>query len=187
MSTRPSLVFGSLVLLWVLAPPSDSTAQVRWRALNLQAGIAFGPTDFVGAGLSVAGELGVRDPLRVFAQWADWQALASCSVLHVASECNVDAQLWELGVGYGLGISEKVAPFLGAGLGMYRRRQGPSSDTTTSPVISIGAGLDIRVTSPIAVRLSLIHQEVLDGELGDRYGTRVRFTGLLAGLGVAVW
>lgn len=185
MRARSRTLFLSLLLL--VAWPCGSTAQVRWRALNFQAGVAFGPTKFAGAGLSFAGELGVHDPLRVFAQWTDWQALGSCAVLHAASECNVDAHLWELGLRYGLDIGEKVAPFVGAGLGMYRRRSGSNSDPSTSPILSVAAGLDIRVTAPVAIRLSLTHQEVLDGELRDRYGTGVRFTGLLAGLGVAVW
>lgn len=186
MNGRPSSLIVSLLLL-VLVWPGGSTAQVRWRALNLQAGVAFGPNEFAGAGLSLAGELGVRDPLRVFAQWTDWRVLGSCAVLDAASECNVDAHLWELGLRYGLDIGEKVAPFAGAGLGMYRRRSGPNSDPTTSAIVSVAAGLDIRATGPLAIRLSFVHQEVLDGELGDRYGTGVRFTGLLAGLGIAVW
>jgi len=167
--------------------PATSAAQERWRAISLQAGVGFGSSDFGGGGASVAAELGVRDQLRVFAQWTDWQALASCTVADGLSECNTDADVVELGLRQGLGVGRRVAPFVGGGIGLYHRRDSSESEATNSVVLSVGMGLDIAVSAPLTVRFSLVHHEVRNDTLAERYGTGVRFTGFLVGLGLAVW
>jgi hypothetical protein len=175
----------ALMLIAVLVP-AGSSAQTRWRSATLQAGLAHGSTNFDGLGLSVAGEVGVFRDLRVVAQWTNWQALAGCSVQDDSSECNAHASLWELGLRQGLGVAPRVAPYVGAGFGLYRRRLGDQSPTY-SPYISIGAGFDIRVGGLTIIRLSVVHQELFDDRIEQHYRSGVRFTGILLGIGLAVW
>jgi hypothetical protein len=99
-----------LALIAVLMPVSSS-AQTRWRSATLQAGLAGGSDGFAGLGLSLAGEVGVFHRLRVVAQWTNRQVLAGYSVEDAPSECNAQANVWELGLRQGVGVSPRVAPY----------------------------------------------------------------------------
>ncbi len=175
-----------LLLTLVFSNPQGISGQERWRAVHVQAGLAHGSGDFIGLGASVTAELGISGTLRAFVQLTDWGALGSCQVEDALSPCNAKADLWELGVHQGLGVSERVAPFVGGAVGLHRR-QGGGNPSTSSVAFSLSAGLDIAVAHPITVRLSMVHQEVIDARLEERYGVGIRFTGILVGLGVAVW
>jgi hypothetical protein len=135
----------------------------------------------------VAGEVGVFHHLRVVAQWTNWQALAGCSVQDAPSECNAHANLWELGLRQGIGVAPQVAPYIGAGFGLYRRRTSFDDDPTYSPYLSIEAGIDTRVRAPLTIRLSAVHQELFDDQVEEIYSAGIRFTGVLVGIGLAVW
>ena len=136
----------------------------------------------------MAGEVGVFRHLRIVAQWTDWQGLAGCGVDDAPSECNAQADLWELGLRQGLGVSPGVAPYVGAGVGVYRRRATSfDDDRTHSPYLSIGAGIELRVRTPATIRLSFVHQELFDDRVEESYGAGVRFTGVLFGIGLSVW
>ena len=85
-------------------------------------------------------------------------------------------------------MSPRVAPYVGAGFGLYRRRPNCCDDDLThSPYLSIGAGIDIRPRSPFTIRFSVVHQELFDDQVEEIYRSGVRFTGVLLGIGLSVW
>ncbi len=178
----------AILVLVAMLVPVGSSAQTRWRSGTLQAGFAAGTDGFLGFGLSLAGEVGVFHHLRVGAQWTNWQALAGCGVSDAPSECNAQANLWELGLRQGIGVSPRVAPYVGAGFGLYRRRANCCDDDVTySPYLSIGAGFDIRPKTSFTIRWSVVHQELFDHRVEEVYSGGVRFTGMLLGVGLSVW
>ena len=185
-SRKRYVPLAALTIIAMLVPVGSS-AQARWRSATLQAGLASGSHDFGGLGLSVAGEVGVFRHLRLVAQWTNWQALAGCSVQDAPSECNAHGSLWELGLRQGLGVSPRVAPYVGAGFGLYRRRACCDDDPTYSPYLSIGAGFDIRPRTSFTIRFSVVHQELFDDQVEDIYTAGIRFTGILLGIGLSVW
>ena len=187
--------FAVATAAWHCAVPDVALAQGRWRSAHVQ--LAVNPGRFGGLGYGLVAELGLFGPLRASLQRIDWHRIRSCVVADAPSECNNDPVLWEVGGRLGFGTNEKVAPFIGGGVGIYRRTwfttRGPSIrylDTpqrSSSPSLSLAAGMDIAVFEPLSMRISVMHQEVFDADLKWIYGHRVRFSGLLVGLGLAYW
>lgn len=138
--------------------------------------------------------------LNVAASRIAWDALRGCRVYDALAECGGKPVLWALGPRLTVGASERVEPFLGVSLGLYRRtwqtnlnprglRYLDQPDRRSSPSVVLSAGLDIRLVSAVVFRLKLTHQEVLDSTVQEYYkffaGHRLRFTGISAGLGLA--
>lgn len=95
-------------------------------------------------------------------------------------------QSWEAGLRLGFGDSPRVAPFAGVGVGMYHLRSS-LYDASRAATIAAAVGMDVMISAPVALRLSASYQEVLGQSVRDRIGGSLRFMGLHAGLGLAVW
>lgn len=180
---RPVLAAAALVVLALLSPLALH-AQPPTRALTIQPGIGFGTSDFGGLGLAIAGEIAVGSRLRLYGQWTDWEVFAGCGVADAPSECNTEAHLFEVGGRLGLAEGGRLAPYIGAGAGLYHRGFPEGVPTSNSALGSVTAGIDIRVGDPLTVRISIVHHEVFDDSLTELYDERVRVTGLLIGLGI---
>ena len=175
--------------------PELAYSQGRWKSAHAQ--FVVNPGRFGGLGYAIGAEMGLFGSFRASLQRIDWQGIRHCVVYDAATECNNAPVMWEVGGRLSLGSGEKVAPFIGAGVGLYRRTwfttRGPSIrylDTpkrSSSPSLSLIAGMDFVVLQPLLVRVSIVHQEVFSSDLEWIYGERVRFSGLLMGLGLAFW
>ena len=183
-----------------VGPSTDLGAQQRWVGGHAQLVASVGSEGMLG--YSISGEFAVVGPVRAAVSRVAWDGVRGCAVDDALTNCPGAPVLWELGARLGLGVSERVAPFLGAGLGLYRRTWSttldPSSiswlttpNRSSSASLAVSAGLDIKIASPLVVRFMAVHQEVLDDEVQEYYrffaGRRLTFTGLSAGLGIAVW
>jgi hypothetical protein len=164
----------------------DLEAQERWRAGYGQAAIVRGAGHFSGIGANATMEMGVRRSLRAYIGVADWNAFGSCTVTDAVSACGEKAESLEIGLRGSLGASSRVAPFLGGGLGLYRL-DGSLYERAHAFTVTMSAGIDIMVSAPLTVRVSLVHQEVPSQPVRDRLGTALRFTGFQVGIGFATW
>jgi hypothetical protein len=172
-----ALALGATLLL-VAYPPVAVQGQERSGSVFLQAGLAGGSPNFTGLGASATVELGVGGSWRPFVRWTDWEAFASCTVDDAPTFCRGGSTLWEAGFHRGVGVGQRVAPFLGGGLGLFH------SGSRALPLFSLSAGLDIVLADPVGVRLSAVHQEIRNNDQREWLGGWVRYTGLLVGLGV---
>lgn len=169
-----------------LAEAPEGAAQTRPMGGFLQAGVVSGSGEFVGIGASATFEIAVYSHVRAFIQWGDWNALGSCIVTDAENTCSEEAESWEAGLRLGFGESPRVAPFAGVGVGVYDLRSS-LYDASRAATVSAATGLDIMISAPAVLRLSASYQEVLGQSVRDRVGGSLRFMGLHAGLGLAVW
>lgn len=157
-------------------------------SFQVDASYVRGSTDFRAAGASLGAEARIRGGLRAYVQWADWDALASCTVADGPSTCNADADSWEVGIRHALGGTARVVPFVGAGIGVeVRDGDGVDElDDVRNLMLSLGVGLDYLLARRLRVRFSIQHQEVPDDDFEERFGESVRFTAFRLGGSMAV-
>jgi hypothetical protein len=183
------------LVTWAALITSEGARAPSLSAQNRYLGGHFEISVFPEAGLgsSITAEAGIYQQLRIGLRWTDTNAFVSCGVDDAQSECNADAALYEIGVRTGLGVGHNIAPFIGAGTGIYRRtwqhsgtalgKQGRGS----SVFISASGGFDIALAKPLVLRVSVAHQEIFDKELQEVYRHRVGLTGYSVGFGLATW
>lgn len=144
-----------------------------------------GSTVSVGSvGVAIAGELRILGTTRISARWFNPTALASFSIDDGPGESNVSPRMWEIGVHQVLGAAEMIAPFVGMGVGAYRRDWGNGRRTYAALCGLIG--FDIRPEARLSPRIAVGHHEVFSDDLEGIYGGRFRITSLVLGLSYAV-
>ncbi len=161
-------------------------AQTRAGGVSVQGALTVGASDFAAAGVAVTGHGSVAGRWGVYARYTDLSGLARCHVEDAPSECNVDPSLVEGGLHVALGRSEKLAPWVTAGVGRYGR-SGPQGDPSGATAAAVTFGLDVGVGDLLAVRLSAVYTEVLSGALRDRYDGGVRYMSTQVGLALVTW
>jgi hypothetical protein len=185
------VICATLIMSEVATGP-ELSAQNRYVGGHFEISVLF-PEG--GVGSSITAEAGIYQHVRIGLRWTDTNAFVSCAVYDAESECDADPALYEIGLRTGLGISDRISPFIGAGTGVYRRTW-PRSRIGAAPgkpgransmFVSVTGGFDIALAKPLVLRASVVHQEVFDGELRGVYGHRVRLSGLSAGFGLATW
>ena len=170
----------SLVPLFISLVASTTqglAGQGQWKSAHLQIGGAIGSGDFAGGAALFTAELAVAGSSRLYVQVLDWDGLGCASAEDGGpNPCHDGLRTWEAGIRQGLGVSERVAPFVGVGLGAFDHG---SPERTRSPAVIVSAGLDVSV-----VRLSWVHQEVFDQRLDRLYGKGLRFSGFFIGFAI---
>jgi hypothetical protein len=180
--------WATLIATQIMVAP-ELSAQTRYLGGHAEIGLF----PEAGIGHTLTAEAEIRSQVRLGLRWTNPQAFASFYRLHWPSE--VDPSFYEIGVRTGLGVADNVAPFIGAGTGLYRRtwhssRTGgylEAPERGSSWFVAVMGGFDFVVARPLVFRISAVHHEVLDGDLEALYGRRLRLTGYSAGLGIATW
>ena len=139
-------------------------------------------TDSNGPGVSFAISAGlqVRGLLHGELRWLSL-GRGACST-DGGSPCRGPARVIEAGPSLRFGESPRVGAFVGLGVGQFRVQRSLGFHEA-SIGLSTSVGLDVRVAPPMAFRLLVRYQEVLDG--GGSGGANTRLVTMAVGIGVS--